>query len=155
MLASSIARFQSEHGISLSVTTDNPLGALPFDTHVEMFEESLVKILINGWESYGDKPPAERPLWVRTALIEKPEGRVIEITVEDDGSGIPENLRDSIFEPFVSSKHTVGVGMGLTVARHSLRNLGGEVLVCPRIGGGTVVALTHPTERKTRKNTFA
>ena len=56
-----------------------------------------------------------------------------------------------MFEPFISSKHTVGVGMGLTVARHALRNLGGEVTMADRPGGGTVAVLMHPVERRKRK----
>ena len=44
--------------------------------------------------------------------------------------------------------------MGLTVARHALRNLGGEVIVVDRDGGGVSVVLTHPIEaRRSRKNT--
>ena len=43
--------------------------------------------------------------------------------------------------------------MGLTVARHALRNLGGEVLVTDREGGGACVILTHPVEsRRSKKN---
>ena len=43
--------------------------------------------------------------------------------------------------------------MGLTVARHALRNLGGEVTVLDREGGGASVFLTHPVEsRRARKN---
>ena len=55
--------------------------------------------------------------------------------VDDQGAGIAEEIRDRMFEPFVSSKRTVGVGMGLTIARHSLRSLGGEVTVDFPAGG--------------------
>jgi signal transduction histidine kinase len=42
--------------------------------------------------------------------------------------------------------------MGLTIARHALRNLGGEVFMADREGGGAVAILTHPLEpRKMRK----
>jgi signal transduction histidine kinase len=34
--------------------------------------------------------------------------------------------------------------MGLTVARHALRNLGGDVVLVDRPGGGTTAILTHP-----------
>jgi signal transduction histidine kinase len=55
-----------------------------------------------------------------------------------------------MFEPFISSKNTVGVGMGLTVARHSLRNMGGELTLEDRPGGGVIATLTHPIERRRR-----
>jgi signal transduction histidine kinase len=57
-------------------------------------------------------------------------------------------VRDRVFEPFVSTKQTVGVGMGLTVVRHALRNLGGDVTLTDRPGGGAVATLIHPLEKR-------
>jgi hypothetical protein len=43
--------------------------------------------------------------------------------------------------------------MGLTIARHALRNLGGEATVVDRPGGGASAVLVHPLEpKKVRKN---
>jgi len=42
----------------------------------------------------------------------------------------------------------VGVGMGLTVARHALRNMGGDVSMTDREGGGSVAILVHPISKK-------
>ena len=69
---------------------------------------------------------------------------MLELRVDDSGSGIAEDIRDKMFEPFVSSKRTVGVGMGLTVARHSLRSVGGEVTLASRKEGGSSAILVHP-----------
>jgi DNA-binding response OmpR family regulator len=151
VIDSSIARYQSENKITAPVTIENPLGEYPIDTHVEIFEDILGKVLINAWEAYDEKPAGERPIWLRTALVEKSEGKMIEITIDDAGHGIAEDIRDRMFEPFISSKHTVGVGMGLTVARHALRNLGGEVSLNDRPGGGSSATVTHPAERKVKK----
>jgi signal transduction histidine kinase len=49
-----------------------------------------------------------------------------------------------MFEPFISSKRTVGVGMGLTIARHALRSLGEDLILEDRPGGGTVAIAKHP-----------
>jgi signal transduction histidine kinase len=57
-----------------------------------------------------------------------------------------------MFEPFVSSKRTVGVGMGLTVARHSLRSLGGDVSVVSRPEGGTSAIFVHPVRDPRRRD---
>jgi len=72
--------------------------------------------------------------------------------VDDEGAGIAAEIRDRMFEPFVSSKRTVGVGMGLTVARHSLRSLGGEVTVASRPGGGASATLVHPVRDPRQKD---
>jgi C4-dicarboxylate-specific signal transduction histidine kinase len=56
-----------------------------------------------------------------------------------------------MFEPFVSTKNTVGVGMGMTVARHALRTLGGEVTMTDTPGGGATAILMHPVEKRVRR----
>ena len=68
----------------------------------------------------------------------------MEIRIVDHGRGIDEEIRDRMFEPFVSTKNTVGVGMGLTVARHALRTLGGEVTMTDTLEGGATAVLLHP-----------
>lgn len=151
ILASSVVRYQAENQISRPITIDNPLGEYPVDTNVELFEDILGKVLINAWESYGDAPAEDRGIWLHTAVTQNSEGKLLQLTVEDAGLGIREDIRDRMFEPFISSKHTVGVGMGLTIARHALRNLGGEVILQDRLGGGATAIITHPLERKIKK----
>ena len=153
LLENSILRFHAEYKLDAPVTIENSVGDLPIDTNFETFEEVVSKILINAWEAYDSRPGEPRPITLKTRVIEKPdEGRILEIRVEDQGRGLDPEIRDHVFEPFISSKHTVGVGMGLTVARHALRNLGGEAMITDRPGGGTVTILTHPVEqRKSRR----
>lgn len=50
----------------------------------------------------------------------------IEITIIDNGPGIPEELRDHVFEPFVSGKPH-GQGLGLALVRKLLRDMGGRI----------------------------
>jgi two-component system, sensor histidine kinase and response regulator len=146
-----IGRFQSDYGLNAVITVNNPLGDLPIDTNYEIFEEVLSRVLINAWESYEPKRAEPRPISIETRLLDMPgEGKFVEIRVNDSGRGIAEEIRDKMFEPFVSSKHTVGVGMGLTVARHAFRNLGGEVTMADNISGGATAILIHPVEKKLR-----
>jgi two-component system sensor histidine kinase/response regulator len=154
LIESGVQRFRAEYRIDGPVTVENTLGTLAVDTHYEVFEEVLSKVLINAWEAYGDAPTSQRPITIRTEIVEKPdEGRQLLVKIEDQGRGIDPDIRDHVFEPFVSSKQTVGVGMGLTVARHALRNLGGDVSLADRPGGGTIVTLMHPLDRKNRRST--
>jgi two-component system sensor histidine kinase/response regulator len=154
LIESGVQRFRAEYRIDGPVTVENTLGTLAVDTHYEVFEEVLSKVLINAWEAYGDAPTSQRPITIRTEIVEKPdEGRQLLVKIEDQGRGIDPDIRDHVFEPFVSSKQTVGVGMGLTVARHALRNLGGDVSLADRPGAGTIVTLMHPLDRKNRRST--
>lgn len=153
LIDNSVLRFHAEYKIDAPVTVENSVGELSIDTNFETFEEVVSKVLINAWEAYDGRPGEPRPITLKTRLIEKPdEGRILEIRVEDQGRGLDPEIRDHVFEPFISSKHTVGVGMGLTIARHALRNLGGEAMIADRASGGTVAILTHPVEqRKSRR----
>ena len=152
LLAGAIARFRHEHRLAPNFILENPLGPLVIDTHVEVFEDALGKILHNSWEAYGDQtPPAARCIWLKAETLEQAGLWSLRLAVEDAGGGIAPSVRDKMFEPFISTKHTVGVGMGLTVARHALRNLGGDVTMHDRPGGGTIAALFHPLHKPGKK----
>lgn len=153
MIDSGIRRYQIEYKIDQPITTANGAGEILIDTNVEVFEEVLSKLLINAWESYGDAPDDKRPIHIRSEIIDRPEeGRFALIHIEDRGRGIDPEIRDHAFEPFTSTKHTVGVGMGLTIARHSMRNMGGEVTLLPRAGGGAIATIRHPLERRNKSS---
>jgi signal transduction histidine kinase len=153
ILEGGVQRYQGEYKTNQPVVVNNPLGDFIIETHIEVFEEVLAKILINAWESYPDgTPPDQRPITLSAALLsQKDEVKMVEIRIEDQGRGIDPEIRDHMFEPFISGKRTVGVGMGLTVARHSLRNIGGDVMMEDRPGGGTVAVLLHPVAQPKRK----
>lgn len=149
MIDSGIRRYQIEYKIDQPITIEHATAEVLIDTNVEVFEDTLSKLLINAWESYHDEPDDKRPIHIRTEVVERPEeGRFALVHIEDRGRGIDPEIRDHAFEPFTSTKHTVGVGMGLTVARHSMRNLGGEVTLTDRPGGGAICTIRHPLERK-------
>jgi DNA-binding response OmpR family regulator len=152
LIENSLRRFRTEHHHEDEIVVENPLGSLAIHTHVEMFEDALNKTLVNARESYGDHHRGPRPITLRAAVLDDsgPDGRLLALHVEDHGRGIDPTVRDHMFEPFISSKNTVGVGMGLTVARHSLRNMGGDLVLFDRPGGGVVATLTHPVERRRR-----
>ena len=150
LIEAAIRRFRAEHDHEGEIVVENPLGPLLIQTHMEMFEDALGKLLANALESYGEAHEGPRPIALRADLVDPagPEGRLLALRVEDRGRGIDPKVRDHLFEPFISSKNTVGVGMGLTVARHAVRNMGGDLVVEDHPGGGAVAILTHPVERR-------
>ena len=55
---------------------------------------------------------------------------VVIVDVQDDGPGIPEDQRESVFEPFVRlNEGTSGAGLGLAAARSIARAHGGDVVI--------------------------
>jgi C4-dicarboxylate-specific signal transduction histidine kinase len=148
LLESGIARFHAEFKLTAPVKIDNPLGELAIASNSEVLEDVFAKVLMNAWESYDSAPEEPHPITMRTRRLEQPGGACVEISVDDEGRGIDPEIRDHMFEPFTSTKRSVGVGMGLTVAQHALQGLGGEVMLVERPGGGTSARLVHPIEAK-------
>jgi two-component system osmolarity sensor histidine kinase EnvZ len=64
----------------------------------------------------------------RVALAAIPQGRMVFVTVDDDGPGIPPERRESVFRPFESDA-AGGTGLGLTIARDIVRAHGGEIML--------------------------
>ncbi len=58
--------------------------------------------------------------------------------ITDDGEGIPENLVDRVFDPFFTTKEE-GTGLGLSLAKRLVKNLGGDIKISSANGKGTVV----------------
>ena len=76
-------------------------------------------------------------------------GDAIEITVDDDGPGIPADKLDEVFKPFFrleSSRNpgTGGIGLGLTIARDVLRGHGGDIALSASPNGGLRARLRVP-----------
>ena len=144
LIEGAVERSERELGAKEVVFIDNPTGNLEIASHVEVFETSIAALINNAYESYGDHFEGNRSVGLTISVLEDPNTPQIEIRIEDHGRGISEDIRDHMFEPFISSKHTVGVGMGLTVARHAIRHLGGDLILEDRPGGGTIAIVQHP-----------
>jgi PAS domain S-box-containing protein len=71
-------------------------------------------------------------------------GREVRVMVADTGVGMPETIRQRIFEPFYSTKGEGGSGLGLSMAYSIVRRHGGEIHVDSEPGVGTTFALTFP-----------
>jgi len=70
----------------------------------------------------------------------------ISVTVEDDGTGIPEGVLPDIFEAFVSSRlDAKGTGLGLTVAEGIVHQQGGTISASNRAEGGACLEVTLPS----------
>ena len=79
----------------------------------------------------------DRTIWLRV----QPAGDGVLIVIEDDGLGVPEELREAIFEPFrqgpgSSSSHSPGTGIGLSLVGRFAELHGGRAWVEERVGGG-------------------
>ena len=102
------------------------------------FERALGNLLMNAFK-YGDK------VWLRAYRL----GDVIEIVIEDNGPGIPEDKMQDVFKPFVrldGSRNfsTGGVGLGLSIAQDIIHHHGGEIFLEKSNRGGLRVVIRMP-----------
>jgi two-component system, NtrC family, sensor histidine kinase HydH len=70
---------------------------------------------------------------------------MIGIRVIDNGSGLPGNLGERIFEPFISTKET-GTGLGLSICKRIVEAHGGRIDAATRPQGGTVFTVLLPAD---------
>ncbi|MFD2494690.1 sensor histidine kinase [Amycolatopsis jiangsuensis] len=76
-----------------------------------------------------------RPAAVELGLLA--DGTTLHVSVVDSGPGVPESLRDKLFDEGVSTKLAPGHGLGLALARHAARAHGGDVWLADPGGGAT------------------
>jgi PAS domain S-box-containing protein len=88
--------------------------------------------------------PSNAQIWVSV----RPQDGGVLILVEDDGPGVPPELRDTIFEPFQQGpeapQHSPGVGVGLTLVQRFAELHGGRAWVEERPGGGASFRVLLP-----------
>ena len=68
----------------------------------------------------------------------------LEVTIRDDGPGIPDHIRSQLFSPFLTSKGNGHAGLGLTIVNNIIKELKGNV-TCESISNvGTTFQVTLP-----------
>jgi nitrogen fixation/metabolism regulation signal transduction histidine kinase len=105
-----------------------------------LLSRALSNLLLNAREAGGDSDPIE--MLVRT------DATYVTFEVLDRGSGIPEELKGRLFEPYVSTKRR-GSGLGLSLIRDIARQHHGDVALDNRPGGGARAVLILPRDPAT------
>jgi two-component system sensor histidine kinase/response regulator len=145
LILASITRFKTDFHIETDVKINSTVPAdFKLSANLEVFESVFASILINAWESYGEDHKGVRPIEVVTEIINENHQRVLMIYVYDEGAGLAPEVGETMFEPFITTKTSVGRGMGLTIARHALRNLGADIYVATRKTRGVEAQIRYP-----------
>lgn len=106
-------------------------------------DEALVKVLIQNLVDNAIKFSLADSKPVEVSLLETDGG--VQIIVDDDGQGIPAELAEKIFEPFVKLNpargHRAGYGLGLNLCQRIVQAQGGSIEIQQRKPRGTRVLL--------------
>jgi len=122
-----------EDGIKLSCHIDTTNMILNGD--VNLLEQVLINLILNAQRAVKER---EHPQVWLTAYLQENGKAVIE--VRDNGTGIPEEIMESIFVPFFTS-HKEGSGIGLSLAKHIMLLHKGTIQVESKEGEGSVFRL--------------
>jgi len=91
--------------------------------------------------------PEKRPHQVILRTRRGPNEEVV-WEVEDNGPGIPEEIREKLFTSFFSTKGTSGTGLGLLVTRKIAQEHGGTLSMETEVGRGSLFRITLPQEER-------
>jgi len=108
---------------------------LHLTTDLMMLEQILINLLKNAMQAVAGTEKPEIKLIAQYDIL----GKVM-IKVQDNGTGISEEARKSIFVPFFTTKKA-GSGIGLSLSRQMMRLQGGSISVVSKLGEGSTFSL--------------
>jgi two-component system NtrC family sensor kinase len=142
------------HGLRAKDKSFNVMLHTEFDPNVGMVKivpQELGRVLLNLFNNAfyavtDKKKTADAGYHPEVSLITKKVNGRIHITVKDNGSGIPESLKQKVFQPFFTTKPTgQGTGLGLSLAYDIItKGHGGEMVMDSKEGEGTTFILILP-----------
>lgn len=119
-------RFRSENGINAWILADADQIARSFNNLVKNAIQAIPK------EREGQ---IDISVWADAAWLQ--------VQISDNGSGIPEDIREKIFAPNFTTKNS-GMGLGLAIIKNVIDNVGGSIRFETEIGEGTSFFVSFP-----------
>jgi len=129
-----------------SVNVVQEYGKLP---EAVVSSDQLRQVFSNMVINARDSMPNGGTLRVRTRHLPSADGLhgTVRITIADTGSGIPREIQNNIWEPFVTTKGEKGTGLGLWIVKGIINNHGGSLRLRSSMGKGTVFMIDLPVVR--------
>jgi len=109
----------------------------------ESLQQVILNLILNSAAAMRNSPSGQRKIILRTAM---PDGRTVNASVTDFGTGIDENNIERLFEPFYTTKPD-GLGMGLSISQTIIKAHGGTMEARNNREGGATFAFTLPAGR--------
>jgi len=100
--------------------------------------QAMLNLVLNAAQAIGDRPG-------RVTIHASSQAGALHLSVEDDGPGLPDDLLRRGVRPFATWREQ-GTGLGLAVVRRFVQDLGGELSLANREGGGARITLLLPCE---------
>ena len=141
-LVAFFANEASNKGVNVELHVQDALPKISVD--VDRLRQALLNLLRNGVEACGRggtvRISARRD---HSEPSDGDDGDGVKIVVEDNGPGVPAELRDKLFSPFFTTKKE-GTGLGLLLTREIVREQKGDVVVDDSALGGAAFVVSLP-----------
>ena len=128
------------NNIRLKIVVADDLPEIVAD-HLQV-QQVILNLLRNGVDAMKDSDPEDRQLELRAYCAAPDEVR---IDIVDRGAGVPEQVRDNLFDPFFSTKND-GMGMGLAICQTIVKAHSGRLSFANNPDRGTTFSVWLPTK---------
>ena len=129
-----------EHNVIVETFLAKELPAINGDP--DQFSQAVINLVINAQQAL---VKCEHPRKIMVSVSLNDAGDRIEIHVTDNGPGIPDEIKDRVFEPFFSTKKVgEGTGMGLSLVHSIVQSQGGDIeLLAAAEGAHFKISIPH------------
>ncbi len=126
----------------IHVSFEPPSQSIVVEGHKGQLQQVLLNLLINSLQAM----PEGGDITISLGLENRGSAAVAVLDVQDTGSGIPDAVRDRIFDSFLSGRPD-GTGLGLAIAKRVLQGHNGDIHLVDTSPAGTTLRVTLPTAR--------
>ena len=142
-MTAAICRNEWKYDADMELSLDPALPQIA--CHIGELSQVWLNLIVNAAHAIKDKPDLPRGL---IRIETRQRHGMVEITVSDNGTGMPEDVRQRVFEPFFSTKAAgEGSGQGLAICRSIVTEQhGGEIELLTNVGEGTCFTVRLPID---------
>lgn len=133
----------TERDIDITIIPDRAIPIIEVDE--TKFQQIIHNLICNAIDAIKKANPKKGKITIKTCIVTSDGIEYIQISVEDNGAGIPNEIKEQIFKKdFTTRKSDGGTGIGLYVVSEILREHGGKIYHDSTVGKGTTFFVNIP-----------
>jgi signal transduction histidine kinase len=123
----------------IELTLEMPSDPCVIDGDQVLLQQVFLNLVRNAMDALAETPPEQRLITIRSSS----GAADVQIAVSDTGPGLPPEIIDKLFKPFLTTK-SHGLGIGLTIAHSIVSAHGGTIVARANPSGGTTFTVNLP-----------
>jgi signal transduction histidine kinase len=123
----------------IELTLEMPSDPCVIDGDQVLLQQVFLNLVRNAMDALAETPPEQRLITIRSSS----GAADVQIAVSDTGPGLPPEVIDKLFKPFLTTK-SHGLGIGLTIAHSIVSAHGGTIVARANPSGGTTFTVNLP-----------